>query len=181
MNKLKALLIAAILLLGLTACSESAEETKSTADTADTAQQESVSDDTAEDAEETEETEKTVVTRPEDVEIVTYTPLTIDDEDTDRFVNGENPTYDAENGCLVFIVTDEIEYEAEDMCSVGISGEDGAYTVPGTLVMEGYDTLPSMNGYRGAAIKIDETLAAGDYKFVINFSTYTVSFNYTVK
>lgn len=178
MNKLKALLIAAILLLGLSACSESAEETEDTADTVDTTQQETAEEDT--DTAEPD-TEKSVVERPEDVEVVTYTPLTIDEEATERFINGENPTYDAENGCLVFIVTDEIEYEADDGCSIGISGEDGAYTIGGTLVMEGYETLESINGYRGAAIKLDETLAAGKYWFVINFSTYTVSFEYTVK
>ena len=178
MNKFKALLIAAILLLGLAACSESPEkleneeDTASVADTVDTVQQET---------EETAETEKPVVERPEEVEVITYTSLTIDEEDTDRFVNGENPTYDAETGCLVFVVTSEIEYDADDACSVGISGEDGAYTVDGTIVLEGYEALESMNGYRGAAIHIDETLTPGNYLFVINFSTYTVSFRYTVQ
>ena len=177
MNKFKALLMAAILLLGLTACSDSGEQsenedTESVTETADPA---------AEETESETETEKPVVERPEDVEVITYTSLTIDEEDTDRFVNGENPTYDAATGCLVFVVTSEIEYDADDACSVGISGEDGAYTVDGTIVLEGYDILESMNGYRGAAIHIDETLDPGNYLFVINFSTYTVSFRYTVQ
>ncbi len=177
MKRFKVLLAAAILCMGLTACASKEEETVPETEPDTQAQVETTAD-----SEETEsETEKPAYQRPENEEIITYMPLEIDGEATERFVGGENPHYDAEKKQLVFVVTTEIEYEADEECSVGISSTEEAYTVDGTLLPDAYEELASMNGYRGAAIQLEEALEPGDYRFVINFSTYTISFAYTVK
>jgi len=180
MKNFKIMLMAAVLLLGLSACSEKNE---TDTDTADDTVNESESESTGEpETIETEpETEKEVYQRPESVDVINYTQLEIDEEATDVCGFGTNPAYDSEKNCILFAVTDVIYYDAGDECSVGISSVDGAYTVDGSLVTEEYDDLFAAEGYKGAAVKIDEPLEAGEYKFVINFSTYTVSFTCEIK
>lgn len=107
--------------------------------------------------------------------------LVLDTERTELFVNAENPTYDKENGCIIFAVTDELFYTAAERAEVVISSEDDILILDGKLVTDDYPSLKAEDGYYGAAIKFDEELTPGEYRFSINFSIYTIGFKYTVQ
>ncbi len=107
--------------------------------------------------------------------------LVLEKEKTELFVNGENPTYDKENGCIIFAVEGEIDYKLDDRSEIALSAEEDIYVLEGELVTDEYPSLCGESGYYGAAIKFDHELTPGDYRFSINFSTYTIGFKCTVE
>jgi len=168
MNKWKALFAAMILMMGLCACSDGN-------DVQETVDGESVAvEDTA------GETEKETKYAPGEDKVINHTAVALETEDTSLFVDGKNPYYDRANSTLVFVLDGEVKYEDEFSCDVAVSGDD-FYFIKGTLVMDEYPAFATETGHVGAAIKLEEEIAPGNYNFSVNFSYYSVSFPITVE
>lgn len=175
MNHRISLLAALLLLAGaisLTACSNSSDEKETTNNTPETDIIETTNETPAE-TEEPETEYSGFVVNPDS--------LVLETERTELFVNGKNPYYDKEKGCIVFVVTDEIAYDMTDRSDIVISSESDILILDGTLVTDQYPSLKTENGYLGAAIKFDEALVPDDYRFSINFSVYTIGFTCTIE
>lgn len=157
MKKRKALLAVLILAAGLTACSNKDTQT--------------------------DKPNSSVVLPSEEFDGFVLNPdeLVLAENKTELFVNGENPTYDKENGCIIFAVEGELDYKLDDRSEIALSTEDDILVLEGELVTDEYPSLCGESGYYGAAIKFDHELTPGDYRFSINFSTYTIGFKCTVK
>ncbi len=171
MNKWKALLAAMIVVAGMTACNNAADENE----TNDT----TVNDTVAGEETEAQETQRETYAPGED-KIILHSEVSLETEDTSLFTNGVNPYYDKENKVLVFAINREVKYEDELSCDLVATGSD-LYFLEGTLVTDDYASLCTENGYRGAAIKLEEDIAPGTYKFNVNFSYYSVAFEMTIE
>ncbi len=94
-----------------------------------------------------------------------------------------DPVYDSESGILKLYFVDYIIWKNTDAeCTVGIVNDDGAYSVAAYSVYENFpDMRIDTDLYSGVALKLDEKIDAGDYKFIAIFGTYRVEFEITVK
>ncbi len=176
MKNWKALLAILIIAAGLTACSDK-ENTNSPTETSNPSQNQTntpVDNNEDKNTEEPEETKYNgFVLNPDD--------LVLDEEKTELFINGENPTYDKENGCIVFVVPGLLEYALDDRAEVVITSDGDFSILDGTLVTDKYPALCTEDGYYGAAIQFDQELTPGNYGFSIKFSIYSIGFKYTVQ
>ena len=171
MKNRKALLAVLLLAASLTACANDEKEPSETTPAESSQMDVDIVDRESESESETEY----------DRFVLNPDSLVLETERTELFVNGENPTYDKENGCIIFAVTDELFYTAAERAEVVISTENDILILPGKLVTDDYPALKAEVGYYGAAIKFDEELIPGVYRFSINFSVYTIGFKYTVQ
>ena len=86
------------------------------------------------------------------------------------------------NGTLVMYFTDEeLFYESDAPCSIGIISPDMADSISGTLDMTTYPDMFSGDDYRGAAIIPSEPIPTGSYTFSVSFGSYLVNFDMTVE
>ncbi len=159
---MKKFLILSLLLCALliTACTRSNEK-------------ESDSADTLNNPSESESSTQEPETNAPSVGYVEYTYLEV----------SNTPAYDSEKSILTLYFTDYIMWKNTDVeCTVGIIGDEGASSIVAHAV---YDEYPEMridsDLYSGVALKLDETLAPGSYKFVVVFDTYRVEFEYMVE
>ena len=172
MKKTPILLLCALLALNA-ACSKgkTADETDSAA--APQADVEAISSDvspagTGEASEEPAEGTETNAL-PENVEVSAITELEL-----------ARPTQ-IENGILVMYFTDEeLFYEPDAPCSIGLISSDMADSISGTFDMTSYPDMFSGDDYRGAAIVPSEPIPSGNYTFSVSFGNYLVNFDMTV-
>ncbi len=173
MKNMKALLALLLIAAGLTACSG---ETAGTPSEETKGQENTPVETTKNDVIETEEAETEYNGFVLDPDV-----LTLDTENVALFVNGENPTYDKENGCLVFVVPGLIEYDLSERVEVVLTTDGDFSILDGTLVTDKYPSLVGENGYYGAAIQFDYDMIPGDYGFSIKFSVYDIGFKYNMQ
>ncbi len=172
MNKWKALFAAMLVVVGMSACTNGETESE---DAQDTSINEAVAAEKS--------TDKIVreTYAPGEDKIIMHMSVALETEDTSLFTNDVNPYYDNENKTLVFAIDREVSYDDEFSCDIAATGEGDFIVVDGTLVTDEYAVLCTENGYRGAAIKLDQEIAPGTYNFNVNFSYFTVSFRLTVE
>ncbi len=93
-----------------------------------------------------------------------------------------NPSYDSTSGLLTVRFDDPyIIYKEGEPCDAVFSGDGAAYLVNGSIDMAASETFLNEKGfYSGVAVKLsagDESVPVGTYKVILEFSTYTVTFN----
>lgn len=86
------------------------------------------------------------------------------------------------NGTLVMYFTDEeLFYESDAPCSIGLISSDMADSISGTLDMTTYPDMFSGDDYRGAAIIPSKPIPTGSYTFSVSIGGYLVNFDMTVE
>lgn len=161
-------LLAALLTLSLlmTACGGSTEETAAEPETeAETILEENI---------ETEETEAETKeeTKKEMTSFTDFQKLTVDESKS---------VYDKNLGAFVVQYTDEnVRYLADDVCSIGISGDGEASSMAGTIDMTAHPEFENGDYYTGIVVKPTEEVYDGTYKVTITFGMYIVSFPCTI-
>ncbi len=74
-------------------------------------------------------------------------------------------------------------YEADDPCEASLSGGGAAYLLEGAIDMTASDAMKDDQGYyTGAVLKLvpEDTIDAGEYKMILQFSSYSVTTNITL-
>ena len=94
-----------------------------------------------------------------------------------------SPIYDKDTGILKLFFTDYIMWMNTDAdCTVGVMSDEGMIPVTAHAV---YDQFPEMmiasDVYSGVALKLEEPVGAGSYKFLVVFGNYRVDFDITVE
>ena len=85
------------------------------------------------------------------------------------------------DGTLVMYFTDEeLWYEPDAECSIGLISSEAADSIKGKLDMSSYPDMFVGDDYRGAAIIPDFPIPAGSYTFSVAFGKYLVTFDMTV-
>ncbi len=167
MKKYIAFLLAA-LMLTLPSCGSAEPEAE---DTAGETLLETTAPDTAP-AEEAE-TEKPKYERPEDEEVINYTTLEL----------SKDAVYDRAAGLfLMYFTNEELLYNAETKCSIGLISDEEAVSVTGKPDMTAYpDMQIDEDDFCGIAIKVDEEIPAGDYLVSVTFANYIVTFEHVIQ
>ena len=93
-----------------------------------------------------------------------------------------NPSYDSASGLLTVRFDDPyIIYEEGEPCDAVFSGDGAAYLVNGSIDMAASEAFLDEEGfYSGVAVRLsagDESVPAGAYKVILEFSTYPVTVN----
>jgi hypothetical protein len=94
-----------------------------------------------------------------------------------------SPIYDKDTGILKLFFTDYIMWMNTDAdCTVGVMSDEGMIPVIAHAV---YDQFPELmiasDVYSGVALKLEEPVGAGSYKFLVVFGNYRVDFDITVE
>ena len=159
--KKAALMLLSLLLLASCSAGETEEDTTNETDSA-----------VMESTEDTEDTAGSDTGIQEDY--VAHRTLTVVEEDG-------YPYYDPDKGMFVIKFSEKnIHFTAEDTCEIGISSQGEAFVVDGTIDTTTYPELIDGDYNIGVAIKPSVALFDGTFRFVFNFSEYTLSFNYTI-
>ena len=93
------------------------------------------------------------------------------------------PVYDKNTGILKLFFTDYIMWKNTDAdCTIGIMTDDGASAVTAHAVYEEFpEMMIASDVYSGVALKLEEPVGEGNYKFLVVFGNYRVDFDITVE
>ena len=119
------------------------------------------------------EAPETEYERPEDEPYVEFSDCTL----------SSDPIYDKTAGLLVlYFNEDDVWYDADSKCYIGLISEDAATSVVGTI---DFDTYPEMKiddySYNGIAIRPEEELESGEYTVSITFGANICTFDMTIE
>ena len=153
-------LVMLMLALALTSCTRDAEDESETPDPVETPA-------------ESESTEDESESETQIMEYIDYTYPELTG----------SPIYDKDTGILKLFFTDYIMWMNTDVdCTVGVMTDEGVSAVTAHAVYEEFpEMMIASDVYSGVALKLEEPVGAGDYKFLVVFGNYRVDFEITVE
>lgn len=171
MKKLFHLLLCALLVLGAASCSAKQNDDVPADESETAVQAESPAEENTPEAGAPEDVPEEPETQgiPENVEVTTITPLEL------------SKPAEIINGTLVMYFKDEeVWYQPDASCSIGMISEDAADSIPGSLDMTTFPDMFAGEDYTGAAIVPSTPIPSGSYTFSVLFANYLVTFDMTV-
>jgi len=94
-----------------------------------------------------------------------------------------SPIYDKDTGILKLFFSDYIMWKNTDVdCTVGVVADEGMMPITAHAVYEEFpEMMIASDVYSGVALKLEEPVGAGSYKFLVVFGSYRVDFDITVE
>lgn len=94
-----------------------------------------------------------------------------------------SPIYDKDTGILKLFFTYYIMWMNTDAdCTVGVMSVEGMIPITAHAVYEEFpEMMIASDVYSGVALKLEEPVGAGSYKFLVVFGNYRVDFDITVE
>lgn len=93
------------------------------------------------------------------------------------------PIYDKDTGILKLFFTDYIIWKNTGVdCTIGVMSDEEVSAVAAHAVYEDFpEMMIASDVYSGVALKLEEPVGAGDYKFLVVFGNYRVDFDITIE